>query len=110
MWMRKRKSPGRNGLTAFIDEGSEIEGKYTFSGTVMLNGRFKGEISTTDTLIIGEKAAVNGDVRAGRVLVSGLALWAAALDVIEPPGERRAGGQYLGHRARGAEAHGAGVR
>src|SRR5213594_3335046 len=71
MWMRKRKSPGRNGLTAFIDEGSEIEGKYTFSGTVMLNGRFKGEISTTDTLIIGEKAAVNGDVRAGRVLVSG---------------------------------------
>src|SRR5713101_8086683 len=68
MWMRKRKSPGRNGLTAFIDEGSEIEGKYTFSGTVMLNGRFKGEISTTDTLIIGDKAAVNGDVRAGRVL------------------------------------------
>src|SRR6266851_3024469 len=58
-------------LTAFIDEGSEIEGKYTFSGTVMLNGRFKGEISTTDTLIIGDKAAVNGDVRAGRVLVSG---------------------------------------
>ncbi len=71
MWMRKRKPPARNGLTAFIDEGSEIEGKYTFSGTVMLNGRFKGEISTTDTLIIGEKAAINGDVRAGRVLVSG---------------------------------------
>src|SRR5260370_38411264 len=71
MWMRKRKPPGRNGLTAFIDEGSEIEGRYTFSGTVMLNGRFKGEISTTDTLIIGDKAVVNGDVRAGRVLVSG---------------------------------------
>src|ERR1700730_17082047 len=46
MWMRKRKPPS-------------------------LNGRFKVEISTTDTLIIGDKAAVNGDVRAGRVLVSG---------------------------------------
>ena len=71
MFKRKRKSVGRNGLTAFIDEGSEIEGRYTFSGTVMLNGRFKGEISTTDTLIIGDKGVMNGDVRAGQVLISG---------------------------------------
>ena len=69
--MFKRKPVGRNGLTAFIDEGSEIEGRYTFSGTVMLNGRFKGEISTTDTLIIGDKGVINGDIRAGQVLVSG---------------------------------------
>jgi cytoskeletal protein CcmA (bactofilin family) len=71
MFKRKRKSVGRNGLTAFIDEGSEIEGRYTFSGTVMLNGRFTGEISTTDTLIIGDKGVMNGDVRAGQVLISG---------------------------------------
>jgi len=71
MFKRKHKPVGRNGLTAFIDEGSEIEGRYTFSGTVMLNGRFKGEISTTDTLIIGDKGVMNGDVRAGQVLISG---------------------------------------
>jgi len=71
MFKRKRKLVGVNGLTAFIDEGSEIEGRYTFSGTVMLNGRFKGEISTTDTLIIGDKGVMNGDVRAGQVLISG---------------------------------------
>src|SRR5258708_15507624 len=71
MFKRKRKSAGRSGLTAFIDEGSEIEGRYTFSGTVMLNGRFKGEISTTDTLIIGDKGVMNGDGRAGQVLISG---------------------------------------
>ena len=71
MFKRKRKPVGRNGLTAFIDEGSEIEGRYTFSGTVMLNGRFKGEISTTGTLIIGDKGVMNGDVRAGQVLISG---------------------------------------
>jgi len=69
--MFKRKPVGRNGLTAFIDEGSEIEGRYTFRGTVMLNGRFKGEISSTDTLIIGDKGVVNGDIRAGQVLISG---------------------------------------
>ena len=69
MWKRKRMT--RNGLTAFIDEGSEIEGRYTFSGTLMLNGRFKGEISSTDTLIVGDKGVINGDIRAGQVLVSG---------------------------------------
>jgi len=71
MFKRRRKPAGSNGLTAFIDEGSEIEGQYTFSGTVMLNGRFKGEISTTDMLIIGDKGVINGDIRAGQVLVSG---------------------------------------
>ena len=58
-------------LSAFIDEASEIEGKYTFSGTVMLNGKFKGEIVSGDTLIVGEKAVINASIRAGIVLVSG---------------------------------------
>ena len=62
---------GNSDLSAYIDEASEIEGKYTFSGTVMLNGRLTGEISSSDTLIIGEKGVVNAAVRAGIVLVSG---------------------------------------
>jgi cytoskeletal protein CcmA (bactofilin family) len=71
MFRRRGKGARRGDLTAFIDEGSEMEGRYTFRGTVMLNGRFKGEISSNDTLVIGEKAVVHADVRAGRVLVSG---------------------------------------
>jgi cytoskeletal protein CcmA (bactofilin family) len=58
-------------LSAFIDEGSEIEGKYIFSGTVMLNGKLSGEIQTSDTLIVGEKGVVNANVRAGTVVISG---------------------------------------
>jgi len=69
---RAVKTPVKsNDLTAFIDEASEIEGKYTFSGTVMLNGRFSGEISSKDTLIIGEKGVVSANIRAGVVLVNG---------------------------------------
>ncbi|MBI3456745.1 MAG: polymer-forming cytoskeletal protein [Candidatus Rokubacteria bacterium] len=71
-WNRSRKSPARvSGLTAFIDEGSEVEGKYTFSGTALVNGRFKGEIISTDTLIIGEKGVINATIRAGVVVISG---------------------------------------
>ncbi len=73
MRWRKSKEPTRSSsdLTAFIDEGSEIEGKYTFNGTVMLNGKFSGEIHSSDSLIIGEKGVVNATVRAGIVLING---------------------------------------
>lgn len=66
-----KRAVRRSDVTAFIDEGSEIEGKYTFSGTVMLNGRLKGEIVTNDHLIIGEKGVVNASVRAGVVMING---------------------------------------
>lgn len=72
LWKRNGKSAVKgNDLSAYIDEASEIEGKYTFAGTVMLNGKFTGEISSNDTLIIGDKGVVNATVRAGVVLVSG---------------------------------------
>ena len=71
-WKRERKSSGpRGNLTAFIDEGSEIDGKYTFSGTVMLNGKFQGEIASTDTLIVGERGVVNAAVRVGTAIING---------------------------------------
>jgi cytoskeletal protein CcmA (bactofilin family) len=73
MWPWKRSTVGgsRKKLTAFLDEGSEIEGKYTFSGTVLLNGKFQGEIASPDTLIIGERGVVNATVRAGTLVVNG---------------------------------------
>ena len=72
LWRKSSKpSVKASDLTAFIDEGSEIEGKYTFSGTVMLNGRFRGEIVSNDSLIVGEKGVVNASIRAGIVLISG---------------------------------------
>jgi len=37
----------------------------------MLNGRFRGEIVSNDTLIVGEKGVVNAAIRAGIVLING---------------------------------------
>jgi cytoskeletal protein CcmA (bactofilin family) len=72
LWKKNGKDGGKGSdLSAYIDEASEIEGKFTFSGTVMLNGKFRGEISSNDTLIIGEKGVVKASIRAGVVLVSG---------------------------------------
>ena len=73
MLWRKTSKPSvkASDLTAFIDEGSEIEGKCTFGGTVMLNGTVRGEITCTDTVIIGEKGIAHATVRAGAIVISG---------------------------------------
>src|ERR1019366_2260167 len=70
LWKKGEKDSGiESGPTAFIGEGSDIEGKYTFSGTLMLNGRFSGEIVSNDRLMIGEKGIVRASIRAGVVLI-----------------------------------------
>jgi cytoskeletal protein CcmA (bactofilin family) len=61
----------REDLTAFIDEGTEIEGKYNFSGVVMLNGKLSGEIAAAESLIIGDKGVIHASIRAASVVVSG---------------------------------------
>ncbi len=53
-WRKSKRPTKGSDLTAFIDEGSEIEGKYIFNGTVMLS---------SDSLIIGEKGVVNATVQ-----------------------------------------------
>ena len=58
-------------LSAYLDERSDIEGTYTFSGTAMLNGKLKGVIQSNDTLIVGDKGVVNATITAGCVLIRG---------------------------------------
>ena len=58
-------------LTAFIDQGSEFEGKLTFKDTVRIDGRFHGEISSENTLIVGESGVIEANIRSNTVVVSG---------------------------------------
>lgn len=71
-WRKRDNLPAKDGEhTTYIEEGSEIDGKFTFTGTVVMNGRLRGEIVSNDTLIIGEKGVVNANIRAGVVHISG---------------------------------------
>jgi cytoskeletal protein CcmA (bactofilin family) len=62
-------TPG--GLTAFIDQGSEFEGKLSFKDTVRIDGRFRGEISSENTLIVGESGEIEATITSKTVAVSG---------------------------------------
>ena len=63
--------PPAGGLTAFIDQGSEFEGKLSFKDTVRIDGHFKGEIGSENTLIVGESGEVEANIKSKTVVVSG---------------------------------------
>ncbi len=64
-------SSASGGLTAFIDQGSEFEGKLSFRDTVRIDGRFNGEITSENTLIVGESGEIDAEIRSKTVVVSG---------------------------------------
>jgi len=58
-------------LTAFIDQGSSFEGKLSFKDTVRIDGGFQGEITSENTLIVGETGEVTATINSSVVVVSG---------------------------------------
>ena len=64
-------APSSGGLTAFIDQGSQFEGKLSFKDTVRIDGEFSGEISSENTLIVGETGEITATIRSNMVVVSG---------------------------------------
>jgi len=68
VFSRKTVSEEFNG---FLAEGTALVGDLNFTGTLHLNGNVRGSITTTDVLIIGERATVDADIRAGEIQVYG---------------------------------------
>ena len=59
-------------ISTFIGTDSYVEGTIEFHGTIRLDGRVRGKISSDDgTLIIGEKAVIQADIRVNSIVVMG---------------------------------------
>ena len=58
-------------ITALLGKGTRFEGKLHFEGRVRIDGVFKGEIKSDDTLIIGEGAEVHAEIDVATVIVKG---------------------------------------
>lgn len=69
--MRKETPLEKSEIKAFLGPGSKFEGKLFFDEIVRLDGTFKGEINSRDTLIIGETADIEGEVAVGTFILSG---------------------------------------
>lgn len=61
-------------ITALLGRGTRFEGKLFFEGRVRIDGLFKGEIKSDDTLIIGDGAEVHAEIDVATVIVRGGAI------------------------------------
>ena len=55
----------------FLGKGVDFKGTAQFEGTVRVDGCFEGEITTDDTLIIGEHAVIKGTIAGGTIVCGG---------------------------------------
>lgn len=64
-------------ISSVLGESTRLNGKLIFSGTMRIDGSLEGEVVSekkeglNNTLIIGEKAQVSGDIHADTVINSG---------------------------------------
>ncbi|MFZ3071941.1 MAG: polymer-forming cytoskeletal protein [Thermodesulfobacteriota bacterium] len=67
----KEESTGIGEIIGFIGKGVQAEGKLIFDGTVRIDGRFKGEVESNGTLVIGEDALIEATLNIDTIVVSG---------------------------------------
>ncbi len=61
-------------LTSLLGPGTRFEGKLAFEGSVRIDGAFKGDIRSDDTLIVGDGADVEAEIDVATVIVRGGAI------------------------------------
>jgi cytoskeletal protein CcmA (bactofilin family) len=64
-----KKSSGT--LNGFLDRGARLEGTLTFDDVFRIDGAFKGTIVSDAELVVGDGGLVEGEIRVGRLAVSG---------------------------------------
>jgi len=56
---------------AHLGQGSRIDGKLTFEGSVRIDGNINGEISAKETVVIGDSAVVTAQIQANVIIIHG---------------------------------------
>jgi len=61
----------RDEINAFLGAGTNYHGKLHFQGAVRIDGNFQGEVVSDGTLVIGQEAVVEGQIKVGQLVLSG---------------------------------------
>ncbi|MFO0522310.1 MAG: polymer-forming cytoskeletal protein [bacterium] len=71
----KSTSKPQNRIDCLIGTGTDIQGNVTFSGGLRIDGHVRGSIVAVDgkpsTVVLSEKARVEGEIRVSHVVVNG---------------------------------------
>jgi cytoskeletal protein CcmA (bactofilin family) len=67
----KGKNGGKSQLNGFLDAGSHLRGELHFEDTFRIDGQLTGKVDSDGDLYVGERGEVQGEVRVGRIFVTG---------------------------------------
>ena len=75
MFGAKIGSTPKNSIDSLIGTGTRVDGNVVFSGGLRIDGEVRGNISCENglegTLVISEKASVEGSITVGHVVING---------------------------------------
>ena len=78
MFGSKKSSLPQNSLDSLIGVGTRVEGNIVFKGGLRVDGEVRGNISSESgrdgTLVVSEKASVEGAISVGHVVVNGVVI------------------------------------
>ena len=75
MWKRKKRLTPQKRIDTLIGAGTSVLGNVTFTGGLRIDGKVLGNVIAVGaepcTLVIGEHAEVQGEIRVSHVVVNG---------------------------------------
>ena len=72
MWKKETNmKQNESEIKAYMGEDTVFNGSLNFDGTVRIDGKFEGKVTTEDTLIIGETGHLMAEIIAGTVICMG---------------------------------------
>jgi cytoskeletal protein CcmA (bactofilin family) len=66
---RKRHDSGE--WTGFLEKGVKVEGKLETTGTFRIDSAMKGTLVSSETLILGENATIEGQIEGNYIIIAG---------------------------------------
>jgi len=66
---RKREDDGE--WTGFLEQGIKVDGRLESTGTFRIDCTMKGTLVSEQTLVVGEHAAIEGQIEGSNIIVSG---------------------------------------
>lgn len=64
-------SLSEDGFTTFIAPGAEFDGELVIASSIRIDGEYRGQIVSKETVVIGETADVQASIRAKNVIIRG---------------------------------------
>jgi cytoskeletal protein CcmA (bactofilin family) len=71
MGLLDRKRHESSEWTGFLEKGVKVEGKLESSGTFRIDSVMKGSLTSSETLILGEHAVIEGQIHGNYVVIAG---------------------------------------